>query len=154
MTGRRPSADAVEAWRSLLGYVRRSLAELDRDLWAERGIGLDDYDVLFQLSRGSRSGMRMSALAGELVVAASSCTRHVGQLVDQGWVERRPDPDDGRAVVVALTATGRGVLAKASVGHLRGIDRIFAAPLGEEGLERCRAVLEALNVRLDSRPVV
>ena len=74
----------------------------------------------------------MSSLAASLIVAPSSCTRLVGHLVELGWVERRPDPDDGRAVVVAVTPVGRRQLARASLTHLRGIEEVFGSRLNEE----------------------
>ena len=112
--------------------MRAVTTALDSELRRERGMGLDDYDVLYQLSQGPREGLRMSALATSLIVAPSSCTRLVGRLVELGWVERRPDPDDGRAVVVAATPVGRRQLARASLTHLRGIEEVFGSRLDEE----------------------
>jgi MarR family transcriptional regulator for hemolysin len=34
-------------------------------------------------------------------------SRAVDRLEDSGWVERQPNPDDGRSVVLRLTASGR-----------------------------------------------
>lgn len=132
MSTARPPPESLEAWRSLLTFVRAATTALDSELRRERGMGLDDYDVLYQLSQGPREGLRMSALATSLIVAPSSCTRLVGRLVELGWVERRPDPDDGRAVVVAATPVGRRQLARASLTHLRGIEEVFGSRLDEE----------------------
>ncbi|MEB4733946.1 MarR family transcriptional regulator, partial [Burkholderia contaminans] len=35
-----------------------------------------------------------------------------------GWVERRPNPADGRGTLVALTETGRALIDKAVVAHI------------------------------------
>jgi len=37
-------------------------------------------------------------------------TRTVAAIVDNGWAGRAGDPDDGRQVIVTLTAAGRQVL--------------------------------------------
>ncbi len=132
MSTARPPPESLEAWRSLLTFVRAATTALDSELRRERGMGLDDYDVLYQLSQGPREGLRMSALATSLIVAPSSCTRLVGRLVELGWVERRPDPDDGRAVVVTVTTVGRRQLARASLTHLRGIEEVFGSRLDDE----------------------
>ena len=55
--------------------------------------------------------IRMSDLAERLRIARRSTTDVVEELVDRGYVERTADPCDGRAVAVAVTAAGRGLLA-------------------------------------------
>lgn len=56
---------------------------------------------------------RMSALADELHIARRSATSVVDELESRGLVVRGHDPDDRRAVTVAVTAAGRRVLAAA-----------------------------------------
>ena len=51
------------------------------------------------------------ALADVEKVSAPSMTRTVGCLADDGLVERHDDPQDGRRVLVELTAEGRATLA-------------------------------------------
>ena len=113
----------------MLAYSRRATTRLDEQLRAEAGMTLEEYDVIYQLSTGDRGGVRMTALASALLVAPSSCTRLVSRLTERGWVDRRADPDDGRAVVAALTPTGRRALARAAVSHLRGIEEVFGSRL-------------------------
>lgn len=45
-------------------------------------------------------------------VSAPSMSKAVGQLVDQGYVERSADPDDGRVVRLSLTDHGRATVAR------------------------------------------
>ncbi|WP_319462369.1 MarR family winged helix-turn-helix transcriptional regulator [Micromonospora sp. RTP1Z1] len=53
--------------------------------------------------------MRLSALADHLNIAARSTTEVVDGLEERGLVERRPDPQDRRATLVALTNEGTRV---------------------------------------------
>lgn len=48
----------------------------------------------------------MSELAAELRVDASAATRTVRRLLDAGFVNRTPDPNDARSIVVTLTDEG------------------------------------------------
>jgi DNA-binding MarR family transcriptional regulator len=76
------------------------------------GIRLDraSYGVLARL--GGLAPVRLSELAQELAVDVSTVSRQVQSLEQKGLVDRRPDPDDGRAVRLDLTRKGRAVLAK------------------------------------------
>ncbi|WP_020579150.1 MarR family winged helix-turn-helix transcriptional regulator [Actinopolymorpha alba] len=61
--------------------------------------------VLSVLSRSD--DMRVGQLAETLQVDMSVASRQLAQLEAQGYVGRRPDPDDGRAHLVFLTEAGR-----------------------------------------------
>ena len=54
--------------------------------------------------------MRSSALAEAVFSDPSTVSRQVAHLVDLGYLERGPDPDDGRACHLALTASGAAAL--------------------------------------------
>ncbi|MCU1521744.1 MAG: MarR family transcriptional regulator [Arthrobacter sp.] len=49
---------------------------------------------------------RATQLAERLGVSAPVLSRHIAELEEQGFVVRRPDPLDGRAQLVALSASG------------------------------------------------
>jgi DNA-binding MarR family transcriptional regulator len=53
--------------------------------------------------------MRLSELSDHLHIAARSTTEVVDALQERGLVERRPDPHDRRATLVALTEEGTRV---------------------------------------------
>lgn len=54
-----------------------------------------------------RGPSRSQALAAALRLDKSTTTRVVDALVRKGYVERRPDPEDARAVTLTATAAGR-----------------------------------------------
>ena len=55
---------------------------------------------------------RLSDVAAAAGVDLSTASRQVARLVDQGYVERSPDPHDGRAVLHRLTPEGRELRAR------------------------------------------
>lgn len=71
------------------------------------------WDVLPSHARAlgiiAKDPIRLSALAERLHIAARSVTEVVDALAERGLVERRPDPADRRATLVALTDHGRDV---------------------------------------------
>ena len=70
--------------------------------------------------------MRLSALAEHLRIAPRSATEVVDDLQTRGLVERRPDPADRRATLVALT--GQGTATSTAIQQARAAEgeRLFA----------------------------
>lgn len=95
---RRASAEAVY-WLS--AAVIRYTAQ-------PRQLSLTAVSTLSALDR--RGPQRISELAGMQGVAQPSMTVLIGSLEQAGLVARRPDPSDGRAVLVSLTAHGEQFL--------------------------------------------
>jgi DNA-binding MarR family transcriptional regulator len=60
--------------------------------------------------RCSPGPVRLSELAAQTHMDASTVSRHVRTMENAGLVERRPDPEDGRAFRVQLTAAGQARL--------------------------------------------
>jgi DNA-binding MarR family transcriptional regulator len=59
---------------------------------------------------GHAGPMRLSALANDLQLDASTVSRHARQLEDRGLLLRTDDPDDGRASRVAVSDQGAACL--------------------------------------------
>jgi DNA-binding MarR family transcriptional regulator len=112
----------------------------------ESGLTLGDFDVLAQLAAAGGE-LRMTELAARAFSSRSGMTRRIDRLVEEGLVWRANADADARGVVVALTEAGLARLTETVPVHLRGVSKLFVAPLDDEEL----AVLErALNkVTLD-----
>ncbi|WP_229909679.1 MarR family winged helix-turn-helix transcriptional regulator [Streptomyces flavofungini] len=84
--------------------------------------------------------MRLSDLARTEQVSQPGITQLVTRLERDGLVERRPDPSDGRAVLVHITEAGR------SIGRSRHADRTrHLAPLiAQLTPEQRQSIAEAL----------
>ncbi|WP_018686762.1 MarR family winged helix-turn-helix transcriptional regulator [Actinokineospora enzanensis] len=63
--------------------------------------------------------LRANALAEAIHADPSTVSRQVSHLVGLGWLERRADPTDGRACVLAPTAEGHRVFAAARAHRTR-----------------------------------
>ncbi|GHJ53379.1 hypothetical protein Nm8I071_26860 [Nonomuraea sp. TT08I-71] len=71
--------------------------------------------------------VRLSTLAEHLRIAPRSATEVVDGLAERGLVERRPDPVDRRATLVALTGEGERVGEVIRVARAAEAERFFGA---------------------------
>lgn len=106
-TGRRDS-DGDETLSEAFWSVARQLRHTSQETLAPWDITPSHLRALRVLMR--RGVMRLSELSDHLQIAARSTTEVVDALETRGLVERRPDPDDRRATLVALTEHGASVL--------------------------------------------
>lgn len=121
----------MQAWVSYLHTHARILRQLAKDLELADQVSLDTYDVLVQLSEAG-GGLRHRDLLEHLVISQPGLSRKVERMEVAGLVERRPDPQDGRGVVVKLTRAGRAALRAAARVHMAGIDREFGSRLSDD----------------------
>lgn len=106
-TGRLDS-DGDETLSEAFWSVARQLRHTSQETLAPWDITPSHLRALRVLMR--RGVMRLSELSDHLHIAARSTTEVVDALETRGLVERRPDPDDRRATLVALTEHGASVL--------------------------------------------
>ncbi|MEV7503286.1 MarR family transcriptional regulator [Streptomyces sp. NPDC093018] len=99
-----PSPSAVEASREVRAVISRLRRRILKASEAE-DITLGQASVLARLA--DKGGVTASELATAEGVRHQSMTAMVAALVALGLVERAPDPDDGRRLLIKLTAAGR-----------------------------------------------
>jgi DNA-binding MarR family transcriptional regulator len=92
------------------------------------------------------NGSRLTDLADRAMMTKQSVGEVVSDLEKRGYVERVPDPDDGRAKIIRLTAKGRDV-------YLTGwqlndeIEKQWAARFGEDNVAVLREALELVHAK-------
>jgi len=88
-------------------------------------------------------GVRLTELADRSGLTKQAVGEAVADLERLGYVERVPDPADGRAKIIKLTE--RGVDAMAAANEIFGdIERRYAAEVGQERFEEFRDTLRRL----------
>ena len=139
---------AVSVWVRLLKAHGLVLRQVRRRV--PEGLTLPQFDVLVQLHR-SDEGMSPGELTRALLVTAGNVTGIVGRLVAMDLAERRPVPEDRRAVRVRLTARGRRLMRRAIPRHRRDVAALFAG-VSPADLGRLRGLLGRLGRTLELPP--
>jgi DNA-binding MarR family transcriptional regulator len=113
--------------------------------------GYDDLNPahVFVFQFPTPEGLRPSELADTLQITKQSVNDLLAHLEQRAYITREPDPTDGRARVVRLTAKGRKLHAtvyrEAGAAELRVADL-----LGARHFAQLRNGLEELTRRLNS----
>jgi DNA-binding MarR family transcriptional regulator len=93
---------------SRISRLARHLDLARRAAFTTHGIESWEFDVLAALRRaGAPYELSPGRLLRETLVTSGTMTNRVDRLAARGFVERSPDPDDRRGVIVRLTAEGK-----------------------------------------------
>jgi DNA-binding MarR family transcriptional regulator len=112
-----------------------------------------DYDTLAALRRAEPNfELSPTRLAESALITTGGMTSRIDRLERAGYVERRTDPSDRRALLVRLTELGHEVVDRALEANLEWQQELLAE-LSAEDQARLAHILRDLLVRLgDSRP--
>ncbi len=139
----RAEGEQLAAWEATRLAVVRAEAEIERLLHEQRNQELVHYRVLAALL-GAGGQMRMHELAEEMVVGRSTATRICDRLQRLGLVIRERSKQDGRAVYVRLTRSGREEYRRCQPAYERFVNEVFARYLDETDLWSLSRVAEKL----------
>ncbi|ANH32388.1 Transcriptional regulator, MarR family [Ralstonia solanacearum] len=107
----------------LLGRLGEAALVIARErlnpLFAEYGLQPGEFDVLATLRRcGAPYALTPTALYDAAMMSSGGMTNRIDRLQQAGWVERRPNPEDGRGTLVALTNAGFALIDEAVSAHV------------------------------------
>ena len=123
----------------MLAPLLREMVAAEEPVLEAHGLTMWGYVVLLALDRSS---MRtQAALAAAIGANKTRIIRTLDDLQHDGYIERRPDPDDRRVRLLAITEAGRKVKDAAQEQIQRGEERW----LGELTAEERRMFLRVLE---------
>jgi DNA-binding MarR family transcriptional regulator len=124
---------------AMLAPLVRALMAAEQPILEAHGLTMWGYVVLVALDRSS---MRTQAALAEAIGADKTrIIRTLDELQGRGHIERHPDPEDRRVRLLAITDSGRVVMAAAQADIQKGEERW----LGELGAEERRVFLKVLR---------
>jgi DNA-binding MarR family transcriptional regulator len=136
---------AVTAWEALF----RAQVSVMRYLNSEFPTGelsLNEYDVLFNLSRQPGRQLRMKNLNRHLLLTQPSVSRLVDRLAARGLLAKSHDQDDARGVNVSLTPAGFELFRRVARSHIESIAARVGGALSPTELETLTELCDRLRL--------
>lgn len=138
----------VERLTSELGRYNRLAHRLKAQLSAGAPTGLDWGAFTLLIFLVKNGPQRQGELAELALLDPSTVSRRVQQLVQLGYVERRPHPVDGRAVQLAATPPGEAIFERIVARRHELMAGILTRWPGED-VDALSRLLERLNDDLE-----
>jgi DNA-binding MarR family transcriptional regulator len=142
------NAEAAPLGPPLIGALLRMPLDAVRRRMLERlhERGFDDLVAphLIVLQYPGPQGMRPSDLALQLRMTKQALNYLLGELERFGYLERRPDPEDGRSRRIVLTERGYSA-GRVIRDAVREMEAEWARKLGSRRFDQLRGLLLELN---------
>ncbi|RSN40296.1 MarR family transcriptional regulator [Amycolatopsis sp. WAC 04197] len=136
-----------EAWTGLVSLVLLLPGRLESPLQHDAGLTLFEYLTLSHISEAPERRLRMSELAYLANGSLSRLSNVVKRFEQRGWVERTPDPGDGRYTLAVLTDDGYDVVVAAAPTHVRSVRELVLDPLTSEDQQALARIAAKLRTR-------
>jgi DNA-binding MarR family transcriptional regulator len=133
--------------QDLIDSLKRVDALVHKRYWVDMRFKEKPFNLMLmgKLARAQKKdpegGVRVSQLAADFGITSPGITQTVTQLEERGLVGRKMDPEDRRAVLVYLTASGAERLAEL----MSVLDGVLLGLVDHLGQERSRQFLDLLN---------
>ncbi|MCD0447282.1 MarR family transcriptional regulator [Glycomyces sp. A-F 0318] len=136
-----------ETWTALISLILSLPGRLEAPLQREAGLTLFEYLTLSHVSEAPGRRLRMSELAFLANGSLSRLSNVVKRFEQRGWMERSPDPDDGRYTIASLTEAGYETVVAAAPAHVRAVRQVALDRLGADDRQALVRIAEKLRAR-------
>lgn len=104
------------------------LEKAQEQVFSDFGIHRGRFDVLAALRRaGPPFCLSPTALYNSLLISSGAMTHRLDRLAEAGLIERIPDEQDGRSLLVKLTEKGRKTVDRAISAHLDNEEKLISS---------------------------
>jgi MarR family transcriptional regulator, organic hydroperoxide resistance regulator len=135
-------------FRELIALLYASIGQLQsmrRELAAALGVSTMDLAVLLALHHLTSMGrVGIRGIADHLRLAATNVTATVSELQSKGWLVKRADPDDRRALSIELTPDARQAL-KEFASRCSALNDVWFSGLRSEEMQTVVAFFHRLD---------
>ncbi|HWU45783.1 MAG TPA: MarR family transcriptional regulator [Humibacter sp.] len=134
---------------SRVGRLAKHLDRARRAAFGRSELESWEFDVLSALRRaGDPYQLSPKSLLQQTLVSSGTMTNRIDRLVERGLVERNTDPNDGRGILVRMTAQG-GTRVDAAITRLVDAEAELLGGLSASDQQRLAALLRKLSLDFD-----
>lgn len=122
----RPDLDASPM--GPIGRINRCAALLQQKLetaFARFDLSMWEFDMLAALRRSGEPSLSPTELFSTLMVTSGTMTHRLKRLETRGFIERVPNAQDARSMLVKLTESGRELIDRAVEEHIENERQIL-----------------------------
>ena len=138
---------------AIIGRVARISLHLQRHAqgWLEPlGLTWESFSLIAALRRaGPPYEQRPLDLLRLTLLTSGAMTNRIDRVQSNGWVQRLPDPNDRRGVIVKLTPSGLELADKAIARHFEAAAELLKFMKVSER-EQLQSLLSSLLIRLEA----
>jgi DNA-binding MarR family transcriptional regulator len=134
---------------ALAGLLIRLPQALDQQLRHDAKISHFEYMVLVVLSESVDRTQRMSSLAAISGGSLPRLSQVIRKFEDRGWVERRPDPDDGRYTLATMTDGGWQAITDFAPSHVETVRRLVFDSLDHDQVDQLNDIGRRILAAID-----
>jgi DNA-binding MarR family transcriptional regulator len=135
-------------------YALRSTWQLITNMYNEKALKYDaTMTMAFTLLSIDAEGTPSTALGPKMGMESTSLSRLLNTMEERGYIERKPNPEDGRGVLIFLTEKGKEkrALSKKTVldfnnGLLDNIEK--------EKIEHFYEVIDAIKAQVEKKQLI
>lgn len=120
-------------------------------LRAEHGLVTSQFEYLRYVR--DHPGSRVAQIATAFAAGVGAISKGADRLVAQGWLERRPNPGDGRSSLLHLTAAGAELVDAAETTFQQCLEDLVTPVLSADEIATTTTALAALRDALEQARV-
>src|SRR3954469_6148600 len=131
-------------WLRFVRMASAVLADLDHQLKRDAGVTHSQFLILSTISMARDHETGVSQLSETLRYSPSRLSHAFRRLEREGWIERRPDPDDGRVQLVRLTDEAMERIERVAPLHVVAVRARVFDQLTQVQVDQLGAISDAL----------
>jgi len=144
--GKEPTKKVIHAWKQLLQSHRLLLEQVEKSLKSKELPPLDWYDVLLELSREKKTGLRQYEIGKKVLLNKHNLSRLIDRLEKNQLLERHACAEDGRGNRIKITSEGEKLLKKMWPIYSHSIQENFGYKLDSDDFSELSRILALLFV--------
>lgn len=143
--GMAPSEARINVWAKLIRVSQNLLQDVEKELKKAGLPPLAWYDVLLELKRVEKHGLRPYQLQGSLLIAQYNLSRLIDKMVKAGFIEKEICKIDGRGHSLKITPAGFTLQEKMWPIYQQAVQDHFSVKLDDNDIQSLDDIFKKLQ---------